>query len=83
MYESAFNEYRRVQRSEKKVQTVEAQKLHTAAGFALDYVPAFTDIPSFERAVNTRVVVFGRGSSVKPLYVGDEHRQRTAYLLYQ
>ena len=78
----ALNEYKRVQHGQKRAQTVEAQRLHTEAGFAPEYVPAFTDIQCFERAANTRVVVFGRGSSVKPLYVGEDSRQRTVYLLY-
>jgi len=81
-HKEAVNRYKGLQNSKRGRQTSAAQKLQQDAGFELDYTPAFTDIPAFEREVNARVVVFGRGSGTKPLYAGDETRQRSVYLLY-
>ena len=74
--------YYHVINPKRKLQKVRAVQLHTRAGFDVNHVPAFTDIPAFEREANTRIVVFGRGSGVKPLYAGAMTRQRTVYLLY-
>jgi len=78
----ALNKYKHVINPARQLQSREAARLQLDAGLALDAVPAFTDIQAFERVVNARIIVFGMGYGVRPLYAGNEDGQHTLYLVY-
>ena len=64
----------------RKIQTNLAQELHTKANVPTDRPATLNDVPKFERAIKTQIIILSAVKGNRPSYVGTKGYKQVIYL---